>query len=284
MTYDCLIIGAGPAGLSAALQCQHRGLSALLIGNPTDTNPLAKAERVDNYLGLPYLSGAQLLETMSRHLAETDAFHQISGRALSAMYLGDHFCVSVGTDIYCGRTLLLCTGIARGRALPGEERLLGKGLSYCASCDGMLYRERDVAVLGFAQDAPQEAAMLDKIGCHVTYIAPRRPDALPLSIPYIKATRLEILGEDKVTGVQADGRELPFQGVFLLRDTVAPTALLPGLAIQGGYVQVDADLATNLPGVFAAGDCTGQPLQIAKAVGQGQLAVHSAQAWLEENK
>lgn len=282
MTYDCLILGGGPAGLSAALQCRARGLSALVVSNPPEENPLGKAEEVDNYLGLPRLDGRAMMDVFARHVREAQAATVVIGRVLNAMAYGGSFAINVGSDVYQGKTVILATGIARGRVYPGEERLLGKGLSYCASCDGMLYRGREVAVIGLARDAVEEAQMLSKLGCRITFIAPKEPPGLPEDIPYCKGTRLEILGEDKVAGVLADGHEVPCQGVFLLRDTVAPSALFPGLDMEGGYIKVDRTMTTNLPGVFACGDCTGRPLQVAKAVGEGQVAAHSAGLWLEE--
>lgn len=284
MIYDCLIIGSGPAGLSAALQCKARGLSALVIGNSPAQNPLGKGSRVDNYLGLRGVTGRELMDAFYRHATESQAAEVVTGRALNAMAYGGRFAVNVGSDIYEGRSVILATGVVRGRKYPGEERLLGRGVSYCVSCDGMLYRGREVAVVGLAQDGLEEARLLAKMGCSVTFLAPKEPEDLPDSIPYIKAARLEILGEDKVTAVVVEGVELPCQGVFILRDTVAPSALFPDLELEGGYIKVGRDMATNLPGVFACGDCVGPPLQISKAVGEGQVAVHSAEAWLEKEK
>lgn len=284
MVYDCLIIGGGPAGLSAALQCKARGLSALLIGNPQAQNPLAKAELVDNYLGLPGVTGQAMMETFHRHVVESQAAQLVTGRVLNAMAYGDRFAVTVGSEVYEGKTVVLAAGVVRGRKYPGEEALLGRGVSYCATCDGMLYRGREVAVVGLAQDAAEEAQFLARVGCRVTFIAPKRPEDLPEDIPYIKAARLEILGENAVTGIQADDTTLPCQGIFILRDTVAPDALFPGLALEGRYIKVERDMSTSLPGVFACGDCVGLPLQIAKAVGEGQVAAHSAAVWLEQQQ
>ncbi len=280
MVYDCLIIGAGPAGLSAALQCGARGLSALVIGNPTADNPLWRSRKVDNYLGLPGRSGPELLEIFRQHV-EATAARFVAGRVLSAYAYGGAFSVTVGNEVYQGKSVILATGVLRTQPLPGEERLLGKGVSYCASCDGMLYRGRPVAVVGLAADAVEEAQMLARIGCQVTFMAPKRPEDLPEGIPYVKAVKPEILGEAQVTGVRTETGELPCDGVFLLRDTVAPTALFPDLELDQGYIKVDRVMATNLPGVFACGDCTGAPLQIAKAVGEGQAAAHSAGVWLK---
>ena len=281
MTYDCLIIGGGPAGLSAALQCKALGLSALLIGNPHHQNPLGKAERVDNYLGLPGLTGNELMDAFQRHVAEGQAAEMVIGRVMNAMAYGDSFAVNVGSEVYQSKSVILATGVSRGRKYSGEEALLGRGVSYCAVCDGMLYRNRDIVVVGLAQDAAEEAQFLAKMGCHVTFLAPTKPAGLPDDIPYIKARKLEILGEDRVTAIRTEDGECSCDGVFILRDTVAPTSLFPGLALEGGYIKVEADMSTNLPGVFACGDCTGLPLQIAKAVGEGQKAAHSAKVWLE---
>lgn len=281
MTYDVLIIGAGPAGLSAAIQCAARGKTALVIGNPPGQNPLQKAERVGNYLGLPGLTGGELLERFTAHAASTDGVTLLEGRALTAMSMNGTFYLSVGSDVYEGRSLILTSGITRARPYPGEEALMGKGLSYCATCDGMLYRGRDVVVVGLAQDAGLEAEMLAQMGCRVTFVAPKRPEELNEAIPFIKAVKLSILGTDKVEAVQTEAETIPCQGVFLLRDTVAPTALFPALATENGYIRVDRTMATNLPGIFAAGDCTGLPLQVSKAVGEGQVAAHTATQWLD---
>lgn len=281
MVYDVLILGTGPAGLSAAIQCAARGKTALVIGNPPQNSPLAKAEQVDNYLGLPRTSGKTMLEAFYAHAANTDGVTILEGRALNAMTMNGIFYISVGNDVYQGRAVILASGVSRARPYPGEAELLGKGVSYCATCDGMLYRGRDVVVIGLARDAHEEAAMLANIGCKVTFIAPRRPEGLDSAIPFIKVAKLSILGEHTVEAVQADEQTVPCQGVFLLRDTVAPSSLFPGLAMENGYLKVDRTMATNLPGVFAAGDCTGLPLQISKAVGEGQMAAHSATQWLD---
>lgn len=281
MVYDVLILGAGPAGLSAALQCSARGKTALVIGNPPQTSLLFKAESVDNYLGLPKISGQAMLDAFLAHARDAEGITLLEGRVLSAMSLSGVFYVTVGSEVYQGRAVILASGVARSRPYPGEAELLGKGISYCATCDGMLYRGRNVVVVGLARDAVAEAAMLAKIGCQVTFIAPKHPEELDAAIPFIKAAKLSIIGTEKVESVLADDQTVPCEGVFLLRDTVAPTTLFPDLATENGYVQVDRTMSTNLPGVFAAGDCTGLPLQVSKAVGEGQVAAHFATQWLD---
>ena len=116
----------------------------------------------------------------------------------------------------------------------------------------------------------------------MVYVAPRRPEQLDPAIPFVQANRLEVEGEQTVTGLRADGALLPCSGIFILREAVAPTDLLPGLETENGAIRVDRRMATSIPGVFAAGDCTGEPLQVSKAVGEGLTAALSAAEYLDQ--
>ncbi len=264
MSYDVLVIGGGPAGLSAAINVRARGRSVLVVSNPLEENPLWRAEKVDNYLGMPGLSGAELLTAMRRH-GERSGAEFLTGKVLNAVRMPDAWYVSVGTEMYNARAVVLAAGVARGKKFPGEAELLGRGVSYCATCDGMLYRGKAVAVVGFSDTARQEAEFLQKIGCAVTY--------------FDRPRQCEIHGREQVESVTCEGRTAAVEGVFILRPTMAPTELFPGLTVEQGYVAVDRHMATNLPGLFAAGDCTGGPLQVSKAVGEGLIAGQSAAAW-----
>ena len=280
MRYDIIVLGSGPAGLSAAVAARGRNKSVLVVGNRWQDSPLARAERVDNYLGLPALTGADLMERFTRHAEESGA-NLVSGKVISLM-AWEGFHLTVGSELYEGSALILAPGVVRQAKYPGEMEYLGRGVSYCATCDGMLYRGRPVVVVGRSKDAPREAAYLKELGCQVVYVSPQRPERLDPSIPFVQASRLEVAGEQTVTGLRADGALLPCSGVFILREAVAPADLLPGLETENGAVKVDRKLATNLPGVFAAGDCTGEPLQISKAVGEGLVAALSAAEYLDQ--
>jgi len=247
--------------------------------DPRDV-PLAKAEQVDNYLGMPCQNGSQLLEAFLSHATAMGALCK-KGRVLSVMPSGDGFLVGVGSEVEEAGAIILATGVQRGRKYPGEAELLGAGVSYCATCDGMLYRGRDVVVIGKSVDAPEEANYLQGIGCRVTYVSGKEPEGLSPEIPFVKATKTAVYGEGKVGGVEANGKRLPCEGVFILRPTLAPSDVLPGLKLAGDYVEVSRDMATNIPGIFAAGDCTGLPLQISKAVGEGMVAGHRAAEYLD---
>lgn len=265
MSYDVIVVGGGPAGLTAAIQCRVRDKSVLVVTNEPTASPLCKAPAMHNYPGIPGVSGHALVETLVEQARGLGAQFR-AGRALSVMPVGRQCLVSIGTDVEEGGAVILAMGVARAAPLKGELELLGRGVSYCATCDGMFYRGRPVVVAGDAPDLAEETEYLRGIGCEVTQV--RLPG-------------LTILGEDKVTGVRtAQGEEIDCDGVFLLRATLAPGQLAPGLKMDGAHIKVDRSMATSLPGVFAAGDCTGQPLQLAKAVGEGQMAAHSAIQYL----
>ena len=261
MVYDVLIIGGGPAGLSAAVNVRARGRTALVVSNPPEDNPLWRAKRVDNYLGLPEADGPGLLRAFRRH-AEASGAEVRTGKVLAAMRMGELWSASVGMDVVSARAVILAAGVDRGRKIPGEAELLGRGVSYCATCDGMLYRGRAVAVLGWTEGAREEAAFLEGLGCAVRYFHQPKDCA--------------VLGKEKVEAVRCGGETVPVEGVFLLRPTMAPTELFPGLAVEQGRVIVDRRMAASLPGLFAAGDCTGGPLQVSKAAGEGLVAGQSA--------
>lgn len=227
MRYDIIVLGGGPAGLSAAVAARGRNKSVLVVGNRWQDSPLARAERVDNYLGLPGVTGTELLEQFRRHAEELGADF-VLGRVISLM-AWNGFHLTVGSEIYEGETLILAPGVVRQAKYPGETEYLGRGVSYCATCDGMLYRGKPVAVVGRSGDAPREASYLKSLGCQVVYAAAKRPETLEEDIPFVQANRLEITGAQTVTALVADGAPIPCSGVFILRDAVAPTDLLPQL-------------------------------------------------------
>ena len=281
MKYDIIVLGSGPAGLSAAVTARGRNKSVLVIGNRWQDSPLARAERVDNYLGMPGMTGMEMLEAFQRHAQEMGV-ELVTGKVLSIMEW-EGFNLTVGSQLYQGSALIFAPGVVRQAKVPGEATYLGRGGSYCATCDGMLYRNKPVAVVGRSKDAPHEAAYLKSIGCQVVYVAPKRPDQLEEDIPFIQAAKLAVKGEQTVTALEADGADIPVNGVFILREAVAPGDLLPGLTLEKGAIQVDRSMATSVPGVFAAGDATGAPLQVSKAVGEGLIAALSACEYLDRN-
>lgn len=283
MPYDIAIIGGGPAGLSAAINAKARNQTVLVVSNDYRESPLYKAEWVDNYLGMPDLTGPQLLDAYHAHAVKAGVELR-TGRVLNIMPMGSTNYISIGSDMVEAKAVIVASGISRGAKYLGETEFLGRGVSYCATCDGMLYRGKEVVVVGLAPDATEEATFLQKLGAKVTFVAPKQPAHLDEAIPFVRMAKLEILGEQMVTGLKVGDQVLACDGVFLLRHAVAPTDLLPTMTLEGGYIQVNRSMETNLPGVFACGDCTGLPLQVSKAVGEGLIAGQKAADYVDQLK
>ncbi len=279
--YDIAVLGGGPAGLSAALTARARGKSVAVISNNPAQSPLWRADKVDNYPGVPNVSGKDLVELMTDQ-AEKAGAEMIRARVTGMMDTGDGFMLNAGTEVFEAKAIILATGVVAAAKLPGEPEYLGRGVSYCATCDGMFYRNKKAAVVGRSADAPEEANALKEMGVDVFYtgISKQRPKGLLESIPYLPAKKIQIAGDAAVTAIMLDGESHEASGVFILRETMAPTAIFPELEMENGYIKTDRGMRTSAGGVFAAGDCTGRPLQIAKAVGEGLVAALSAVEYL----
>ena len=270
--YDIAIIGAGPAGYSAAINARKREKSVLLVGQHGGW--LAKAERIDNYPGMPGVSGPQLLAAM-RAQAESLGAEIRPGVVHQVIDMGGTFALALGADFVQARKLILCTGAKQPRLLPGEEEFLGRGVSYCGTCDAMLFRGKRVAVIAQGPESVHEANFLMSVCEHVAYFG-KADASLDSRIEIRSEMPEQILGGMKATHLVADGQQMPFDGVFIFREAMALSTLLPGLAMDGPFIRVDRQMRTSMPGVFAAGDCTGLPLQVAKAVGEGCIAALAA--------
>jgi len=268
MNYDTLIVGGGPAAVSAALTLRARNKTVGIISGDIDDIPLSRSHRISNYPGMPDISGREMLLRMEEQAASAGV-ERIRGRATSILNMGSSFGVAVGNDFYQSSTVILCTGVRSGKDFPGEKELLGRGVSYCVTCDGMLYRGRDVCLVGFTSDTESEAELLRNMGCRVELFTDKR-------------AAYAIEGEGSVTALRVGEKTYPCQAVFILRSSAAADALLEGLVMDGPHIAVDGEKKTSVPGVFAAGDCIGGPYQVAKAVGDGNVAAISAARYLEE--
>ena len=288
---DVAVIGSGPAGHSAAINAINRGRSAVIISGDYRDSYLYKAATVENMPGMPGKSGAEILDAFHSHALAMGAVEFHGQVQLIMPFPTDDgsslFQIAYGNNMMMARAVILTIGASSFKPFPGEARLLGRGVSYCATCDGMLYRGKTTAVIAKAPDALEEAEHLARIGCRVLFFA-SAPDLkkwanrLPEGVfeQTAAASSFEIEGEDTVSALTVDGVRKPVDGVFILRSSIAPDALLPGIETQDGYIGVTRAQETSVPGVFAAGDCTGKPLQIAKALGEGLVAALSADAFL----
>ena len=273
---DALVIGGGPAAMSCALTLRKRGLSCTLVTADAESGWLYKADQLDNYPGLPHVSGKELLRIF-REQAEDLGAAFMHGTARQVQQLGDTFMTLVGNDVVESRAVVLAVGAARPKLLPGEEEMLGNGVSWCGTCDGMFYRGKEVAVLSAWKDGAEEARFLAGLASKVDYytLQPHEaPEDPRISLLPGKVVSL-VRRESRKIAVVTDASEAEYDGVFIFRPAVAPDRMLPGLKLDGPFIAVDRRMQTSIPRVYACGDCAGQPLQVAKAVGEGNIAAIS---------
>ena len=298
MSYDVLVIGGGPAGLSAALNVRARGRSVLVVSNPLEENPLWRAEKVDNHLGMPALSGAELLKEFRRHAEEAGAAF-LEGKVLNTVRMDDIWYVGIGSDMENAGALVLAGGVARGKKYPGEAEFLGRGVSYCATCDGPFYRKKTVAIVGGGDSAVQAAIELAKL-CPTVYLLVRsriraqeilvkRMKELENVKVYMGYTPEEVKGDKKVQGLviknKADGKteELSVDGVFVEAGGIPNNSYLPSdVKVNSlGEIMTNKEGETNVDGLFAAGDVTDcRNKQVIIAAGEGAAAALAAHEYL----
>ncbi|ENZ02434.1 hypothetical protein HMPREF1092_01669 [Clostridium thermobutyricum] len=281
--YDIAIIGSGPAGISAALNAKIRNKSFIIFGSKQISNKLALAPHINNYLGFSAIKGKDLLKNFQNHMKEMD-IEIVEERINNVYSMGDYFTLMVNQKMYEARTVILATGIEYTKPLEGEEKFLGKGVGYCATCDAPLYRGKEVTIVSYSKEGEEEANYVSELANNVNYIPMYRGEfKLNDSINLIEDKPKEICGETKVEKVVLkSGNELKADGVFLLKNAVPPTQLVPGLEIEDGHIKVDRLMRTNIKGCFAAGDCVGKPYQYIKSAGEGNIAALSAVNYLAE--
>ena len=284
MIYDSVIIGTGPAGLSAALTLKLRGKNIIWIGSRNMSDKVCKAECISNYPGFINISGSELNETFRSQTEAMDI--EIAEKMVnSIMPFSDHYAVMAGSEFYESRTVILATGTANTATLPGETDYVGRGVSYCATCDGNLYRGKTVAVICNNVRFEHEVKYLSEIAGKVYYFPLYKNVSVSADNIKIQTEKVvEIVGDGKrVSRVKLrDGSTADVNGVFCLRDSVALSALMPQLGREDGHISVDRSMSTNIKGIFAAGDCTGRPYQYAKAIGEGNVAAHSVLEFLSQ--
>ena len=276
---NVVIIGAGPAGVSAALYTARSGVDTTVLTK--GPGALARAEGIENYYGVPGpVSGAEL-ERRGIEGAEAVGVKFVHTEAVGLTFT-DKLTVETLAGDFPADAVILATGASRAAPpVPGLAALEGRGVSYCATCDAFFYRGKDVAVLGSGEYALHEIAALLPLAKSVTLLTGGAE--LTASFPPEVAVRTQtveaILGPDKVSGVQlAGGEVLPVDGVFVAMGVAGSTALARkmGAQVEGNKIVVDDKMMTTIPGLFAAGDCTGGLLQVAKAVYEGAVAGNEA--------
>ena len=280
--YDIAIIGSGPAGLSAALNAKIRNKKFVIFGNDELSGKLVKAQKINNYLGFYGLSGAEIKEQFDSHIKSMDI--KITNERINNIYsMGDYFALMANDKTYEALTVILATGVNFGKPFEGEERLLGKGVGYCATCDAPLYKNKVVTIIAYNKKEESEANFVASIASKVYYI-PMYNENIELDpkIEVIKGIPIKIEGQNKVEKLILKDREIETEGLFILRESVSPGQLVPGLKVTENHVEVDRLMKTNLNGCFAAGDIVGMPYQYIKAAGEGNIAALSAVSYLDK--
>ncbi len=284
---DVAIIGCGPAGMSAALTAKARNKSVVIFGNGILGNYLYKAEQIDNYLGCPKMSGENMLQTFLDHVKSSEI--EVKEGMVSEIFpMGEGFTLNFSNEFISAKTVIITTGMPKVKSIPGEDRLIGKGISYCATCDGMLYKNKDVAIYIESEKEIEDVRFLSEI-CHKVYLFTKTERLIGLKV--LELANVEIMGREKIREIQGDEavsgvigntREIPVQAVFLMRESIAMDKLIKGLKITSKHIKVNKKFETNIKGVYAAGDCVGKPYQVAKATGEAQVAVLNAIAYLDK--
>ena len=220
---------------------------------------------------------------------------EITDRKVTMVYaMGDYYSLQIDQEFIEATSVILAIGVSFGKPLPGEDENLGRGVSYCATCDGALYRGKEAVIVGYAPKEEADARFLSELADKVTYIPVYKKDEMPAdpaqlfpgigNIEVVIAKPAAIEKRDGKMVLTTDQGEIISDGIFLLRESVSPGKLVPGLELDGNHVKVDRGMAANLPGLFAAGDITGTPYQYIKAAGEGNVAALSAVSYIDSRK
>jgi len=301
-TEKLIVIGSGPAGLAAALYTGRAGLDPLVLSGLEMGGQISLTYDVDNYLGFPEgTTGPDLIELMTKHVGKFGARLQFEEVTQVDFKSGPPFLVSTHAQQYQAGAVVVATGASPRRLqVPGEEKYIGHGISFCATCDGFFFRDKDVLVIGGGDSAIEESLFLTKFAKRVRVV--HRRDQLRAGeqlkraayehdkIEFVWDTVIEeVLGEDKVTGAKVKNvktgavSELETDGIFIFIGHYPNSKLFQGQLDMDseGYITTDERMMTNIPGVFAAGEIQDKLYrQIATSVGQGSGAGIMADRWL----
>lgn len=279
--YEIAIIGTGPAGLEAAITAKVRNKKVLLIGRRNVSAKVEKAHTIQNYLGLPQVTGEKMQEAFQRHLEQMNI--EICQEQVNTVYtMGDYFAIQGQGNTYEALTVILASGTAVVKPFCGELENLGRGVSYCATCDAALFKGKEAIIISYLKEEEKEAEFLAELADKVYYL-PMYKDEVQLSdtIQVVKAANpVSMERHGHKMKLRLENGDMEADGIFIMRESVVPSQLVPGLAVEKNQVIVDRQMQTNIEGLFACGDITGAPYQYIKAAGEGNVAALSAVNYL----
>ncbi len=283
--HDLAIVGCGPAGLSAAINARARNLDFVLLGSEFCSPKLYKAQKVNNYLGYYDISGDELRNKFLDHIKASGL--KVENSKVDGIYTGDgYYSLMAGFESFNTYSIILATGINYTDLVKGEEELVGRGISYCATCDAGLFKGKKVAAISYTRESIEEVEFLVDMVKEVVFIPSFQIDKT-IDIPatqIIKGKPVEFKKDGEQINIKLNNQQLYVDGVFIFREVIPPDKLVPGIELTGPHIEVNKDMETNLEGIFAAGDCTGTPYQLGRAVGQGQIAALNAASYLSKKK
>jgi thioredoxin reductase (NADPH) len=300
--YDVIIIGSGPAGLTAALYLGRAGQKCVVLEKDFVGGYTAKIAHIENYPGYETINGMDLTQIMAKQAEKFGATIIYPVEVVDMELKGEVKHVRTRDEVYEAHAVIIAIGVARKKLeVPGAKEFLGKGVSYCATCDGNFFKGRQVAVIGSDNEAADEALHLADLADKVTIVPHKEPDFVSAVIKRLKSKpNLEIhpvakihsvVGDELVTGLKIihDGAEkiLPLEGVFIALGSTPISQLIlkaGGMTDDRGCLIVDKHQRMNLDGVFAAGDCTCGGMQIVAAAGEGSVAGMRAASYVRKFK
>ena len=282
MTYDIAIIGAGPAGLSAALNSKIRNKSVILFGK--DSEKLVKTKKISNYLGFSDIRGFDLNQAFKESLKDFEIKRDT--RKVKTIYaMGSFFAIEIEneSEMVEAKAVIMATGVELKKDLANEEEFFAKGLNYCATCDAALYRGKKVVVLGYNDESVKEANFTSEIVGELVFVNMTGKEvSLNEGIDLVEGEiPLGFEGSGRAEKlIFKSGKEIFADGFFIEKDSSKPERLVPGIKMEDNHILTNKDTSTSIRGLFAAGDITGKPYQIMKAVGEGQVAALKAATYL----
>ncbi len=282
---DVAIIGSGPAGLSAAINIKARNKTVEVFGRAPETSLLYKAENINNHLGYENVTGKEMIDSFVKHANSLDI--KINhGRVTNIQPFGDIFMINQENNIFEAKTVIIATGIPKKSSIKNEDEFLGKGLSYCATCDGMFYRGKDVVIYGEIEEAEEDANFLSEICNSVTFVHSYDDVGnVNENVKLIKGKIQEVNGEDFVSEIiLKDGTKISCQGLFVIKASLNVSTLVDGIELENNMIKVNKNMETNINGLFASGDCTGGLYQVSKAVGEGLVAGLNAVKYIDKKE
>ena len=282
--FDTIVIGTGPAGISASLTLKQLNKNFLLIGPKNLSFKINSAEKIRNYPGLSSVSGKEMKEAFLKQLNDMEI--EILDKQVTGVYdMGDYYSVLCGQESFDAKTIILGLGVETVKPINGEIELLGQGVSYCATCDGFLYKNKEITIVSSSKEFEGEISYLASLASKVNLITLYKDVDINIeNTTIIKGMPKSIKKENKKMVLELGNQTLESDGIFMLKSSISPSILVPGLEDLDGHIVIDRTCKTNLNGVFACGDCTGRPYQYAKAVGEGNVAAHSVNHYLNELK